>query len=187
MPRNLKEMPGLYDRRKKACNKLESAEVNLIKLARKLKADNEAKIAKLEKQGKPIPEKLRSPANPDLQQQQHAAHQDGDGEVEPKALSRADQLVPRAKRPTFRQKPRWAPFGLGFLGIGKKIDTIEWARKEIAECNEGLKKGREQLDKDVNSPGTEEDYYPPLSSAFVHFEKQIAAHMAMQCLAHNRP
>lgn len=104
-----------------------------------------------------------------------------------KDIPLVDQLVPRSKRPTFTQKPKWAPFGLGWLGIGKKIDKIDWARKEIALCTEALTKGREQLKEDVNSVGAEQDYYPPLSSAFVHFNKQMAAHMAMQCLAHNRP
>lgn len=54
-------------------------------------------------------------------------------------------------------------------------------------CTEALERGREQLRNDVVSSGAEKDYYPPLSSAFVHFNKQIAAHMAFQCLAHNRP
>jgi hypothetical protein len=112
----------------------------------------------------------------------------GDTKVESdKSLPLVDQLVPRNKRPTFTQKPKWAPFGLGWLGIGTKIDKIDWARKEIALCTEALEKGRQQLQNDVNSEGAEQDYYPPLSSAFVHFHKQIAAHMAYQCLAHNRP
>jgi hypothetical protein len=112
----------------------------------------------------------------------------GDTKIEiDKSQPLVDQLVPRAKRPTFTQKPKWAPFGLGWLGIGTKIDTIDWARKEIATCSAALERGRETLQNDVNSEGSEQDYYPPLSSAFVHFNSQMAAHMAFQCLAHNRP
>lgn len=187
--RNLKEMPDLYDRRLTACRKLEAAQVDLIKAARQIKADREAKIAKFEDQGKPVPEDLkREPiANPDLQQRS-VNEQDEEGRpFSAPTLSLADRLVPRSKRPFFRVKPKWAPFGLGFLGIGTKKDTIDWARKEIAECNAGLAKGRHQLDVDTTNDGADQDYYPPLSSAFVHFEKQMAAHMAMQCLAHNRP
>lgn len=142
---------------------LESAEVKLIKLAAKEKVEREKKASS----GK-------GPA------------ENGAVEVD-KSLPLVDQLVPRAKRPTFRQKPKWAPFGLGWLGIGTKLDKVEWARKEIAMCTEALERGREQLRNDVISSGADQDYYPPLSSAFVHFNKQIAAHMAFQCLAHNRP
>lgn len=168
--RNLKEMPEYYDRREKACKMLESAEVKLIKLARQEKVDKEKKAAKAQKK--------------------KGGQENGNAELADdadKSLPLVDQLVPRSKRPTFRQKPKWAPFGLGWLGIGTKIDKIEWARKEIGLCTEALERGREQLRNDVISSGAEQDYYPPLSSAFVHFNKQIAAHMAFQCLAHNRP
>ena len=42
--RNLKELPDIYDRRLKACNKLEGAENKLLKIAakRRLKAQKEA-------------------------------------------------------------------------------------------------------------------------------------------------
>lgn len=168
--RNLKEMPDYHERREKACKMLESAEVKLIKLARQGKVDKEKKAAKAQKK--------------------QGGQENGDvvtTEEVDKSLPLVDQLVPRSKRPTFRQKPKWAPFGLGWLGIGTKIDKIEWARKEIAMCTEALERGREQLRNDVISAGADKDYYPPLSSAFVHFNKQIAAHMAFQCLAHNRP
>jgi hypothetical protein len=148
-------MPGYYERRIKACQMLEKAQVTLIKLAQKGKQEREKK---------------------------------GDDKMEiDNDIPLVDQLVPRAKRPTFTQKPKWAPFGLGWLGIGQKIDKIDWARKEIALCTQALESGREQLQSDVNSVGAEKDYYPPLSSAFVHFNHQIAAHMAFQCLPHNRP
>jgi hypothetical protein len=153
--RNLREMPGYYERRIKACQMLEKAQVTLIKLAQKGKQEREKK---------------------------------GDDKMEiDNDIPLVDQLVPRSKRPTFTQKPKWAPFGLGWLGIGQKIDKIDWARKEIALCTQALESGREQLQSDVNSVGAEKDYYPPLSSAFVHFNHQIAAHMAFQCLPHNRP
>ncbi|ORX39718.1 hypothetical protein BD324DRAFT_597224 [Kockovaella imperatae] len=172
--RNLKDMPDLWDRRTKAAQKLESAEVSLIKAARKRRAQNQAKIVKLQAKGKPIPDSLTGPANPDLIDK-----------VE--QLSLADQLVPRSQRPTMRLKPKWAPFGLGFLGIGEKVDTIEWARKEILEVEPALQKCREKLQDDIRKEGSEGDFFPPRSSAFIRFNQQIAAHMATEALSHNMP
>lgn len=107
--------------------------------------------------------------------------------LSPEDLGRADQLVPRDKRPTMRLKPDWAPFGLGFLGIGKKVDTIDWARSEIGETAAALATGRARLRDDIHSVGTEDDFYPPLNSAFIYFNQQIAAHMAEQILLHHKP
>ncbi|RXK37761.1 hypothetical protein M231_05010 [Tremella mesenterica] len=160
LARNLQDMPDLWSRRLAACKKLESAQVDLIKIARKHRSDTQRAIAKLEAKGKPIPDTL---------------------------TALVDQLVPRSKRPTIRLKPKWAPFGLGFLGIGQKLDTVEWARKEIADCTAGLAEGREHLKADILSPGAEEDKFAPLNSAFIHFNRQIAAHMAMQCQTHHKP
>ncbi|RSH91201.1 hypothetical protein EHS25_009500 [Saitozyma podzolica] len=189
--RNLKEMPDLYNRRDVATKKLESAQVKLIKMAQQHRDNTREKITKLEKKGKPVPEDLRGPVNPDLLRPVGTPGTAERGDVafpmDNATLSRADQLVPRGQRPMTRLKPSWAPFGLGFLGIGEKVDTIDWARKEIAECSEGLEKSREQLRQDVESPGTKEDNYPPLNSAFIHFNQQIAAHMAVQCLPHHQP
>lgn len=199
-------MPDIHDRRNYALQKLESAQVSLIKYALKYKHSREKKTEKLEKKSKPIPEALSGPVNPQMISNNHNTTQttssvngsvdlsnieSGHGAQQvftsPSDLGQADQLVPRSKRPTHRIKPKWAPFGLGFLRIGQKVDTIEWARKEIAYCTAELARSREQLQKDIESPGTEHDKYPPLNSAFIHFNQQIAAHMAVQCLAHNQP
>ncbi|KAL7422246.1 phosphate metabolism protein 7 [Cryptotrichosporon argae] len=185
--RDLKEMPDLYNRRMKACAKLESAQTNLAKLARQRKIDVAKKIEQLERKGKPVPDDLRGVANPDLLKTDEPVEAAPRTGAEPTQLSLADQLVPRKKRPTTRLKPNWAPFGLGFLGIGEKVDTIDWAQKEIAYCNRQLEEKRGLLEQDINHPGIGEENFPPLSSAFIHFNQQIAAHMAQQCLAHNQP
>ncbi|WWC85304.1 uncharacterized protein L201_000166 [Kwoniella dendrophila CBS 6074] len=201
--RNLMEMPDLHDRRVFATNKLESAQVDLIKFARKWKIQREGKVEKLEHKKKPVPNTLTGPNNPQLltgneghptngpERIIHPDPESGDDREPPfpsiDELGKADQLVPRNKRPTYRIKPKWAPFGLGFLGIGQKVDAIDWARKEIVHCTIELEKSRKQLDKDIESPGTDADHYPPLNSAFIHFNQQIAAHMAAQCLTHNQP
>lgn len=182
MGRDLKEMPKLWERRAKAAQALESAQVKLIRLARQQKVSTDEKIANLSKKNKPIPEELTGPVNPQLLQDA-----EGDAENRDKALSLADQLVPRSKRPTRRVKPAWSPIPLGFLGIGRKIDVIEWAQKEIQEVEPQLEASREQLRKDTTVEGIGKEVYRPLNSAFIHFNQQIAAHMAAQCLAHNQP
>ena len=173
-------MPGLWERRATAAQALEAAQVKLIRFAQQHRMEVEKKVAKLQKKNKSIPKSLTGPVNPQL-------YEEGGEGGEGKILNLADQLVPRAKRPTRRLKPSWAPFGLGLLGIGQKVDTIEWARNEIAECEPKLAASRAQLVKDINTPGVGEEEYPPLNSAFIHFNQQIAAHMAAQCVAHDRP
>lgn len=79
-----------------------------------------------------------------------------------------DQLVPRKQRPTHK---------LGFLGlIGKKVDTLEWAKEEYA-----------QTDKELNDLRSNLDAYKPNGSVFIQFNNQIAAHMFQQCLQHHLP
>ena len=111
--------------------------------------------------------------------------------------------MPRNKRPTHRLPPfGWLPFSLPL--IGKKVDSIEWARQELAETNAALRTARRTLARDVasssNLPAPDTNHpdamktdpglsqtYPPLNSAFVLFREQIAAHMAAQVLTHHMP
>lgn len=177
--RNLKELPDIYDRRLAACGKLESAETALMKTAAKLRL---GAIKKAEKSGK----KGRT-ANDDIEN----------------VRSEDYSIVPKEERPT--HKLGSIPF------FGQKVDTIEWAREEIRVCTELLEKGRAIIERDGQgvrkenrgSEETEEDFetpdankdntkdvnksYPPLNSAFVTFNRQIAAHLAMQVLAHHEP
>lgn len=110
------------------------------------------------------------------------------------ALPLADQLVPASQRPTHKLTKGPLPFALPFMG--EKVDTIEWCRREIAECNSELENGRGLLRQEIavakNTPegqarSWKEMRYPPLSSAFILFHQQIAAHMAAQTLTHNQP
>ncbi|KAI0350828.1 DUF221-domain-containing protein [Trametes cingulata] len=198
--RDLKEMPDLYERRQKAAKKLESAETNLMNTAVKLhnkKLKAEAKAAK--KSG-----------NTDRRTSTDTANNDGRPLTDPSVIdaeqgdiSLAEKLVPKNKRPTHRLPPfSWLPFSLPL--VGKKVDSIEWARQELAETNEALREARRRLARDVATtsslpepgtnhpdalkpdPGTSQTY-PPLNSAFILFNKQIAAHMAAQVLTHHMP
>jgi hypothetical protein len=109
-------------------------------------------------------------------------------------------VVPKDQRPTHR---------LGMIPfIGEKVDSIEWARQEINVCTQLLEDGRAVIENDgkgvqdnssneggdevaegdvVKKGDGESKSYPPLNSAFVTFNRQIAAHMASQILAHHEP
>ena len=191
--RDLKDMPDVYDRRQAAAMKLESAETTLINTAVKLHKKRVKKEAKKGDKRASLdtsrPLTSNSPTT-------------GDAERD---VSLAEKLVPRNKRPTHRLPiASWMPFALPL--IGKKVDSIDWAREELAETNEALREARRTLARDVaassaaevqspftsHSKGPKPDThltqtYPPLQSAFVLFNQQIAAHMAAQVLTHHMP
>lgn len=178
--RNLKELPDVHDRRSNAENKLESAETSLLKTAAKI---YQADLKKLKKSDKSSPDDLEA---------SRSAH---------------NVIVPTDQRPTHK---------LGFLGLlGEKVDSIDWARKEIRECNEILAQARavilkdeantkrdptkgqaeaidedeREIEDDASQKGKNIDLnnYPVLSSAFITFNKQIAAHLAYKTLTHHEP
>ncbi|KIJ36932.1 hypothetical protein M422DRAFT_211854 [Sphaerobolus stellatus SS14] len=213
--RDLKDLPGVYDRRLSACNKLESAENALLKTALKIHKKNPGIVEK------------QSP------------------DVESGSIGEADRIVPKNKRPSHRLPAGSMPFSLPL--IGQKVDTIEWCKKQILECNQILaaerkilyseirasKKKKERLHLPAKlqalpgqiqshlphsrSRGFEEDpeavnhngiddasleehndelgppeeeasaKYPPLNSAFILFKSQIGAHVAAQILTHDQP
>ncbi|KAJ6595663.1 hypothetical protein DFH09DRAFT_1135267 [Mycena vulgaris] len=173
--RNLRTLPGVYDRRLAACEKLEAAETSL--LSRAAKQHFKARKSRKSAEG-------------------------GEG---------APEIV-HADRPTHR---------LGFLGLlGQKVDSIDWARKEIVACNKLLAQGRRAMAREISDPSqppveeaadgfapyegddtdveaqvevgskggkTANQGYPVVSSAFITFNRQIAAHMAENILLHHEP
>ena len=174
-------MPTLYKDRLKACNKLESAETSLLKTAAKIQAKKEKKAGK----------DVDAPANTQTEDSINAGHD----------FSLADKLVPRDERPTHRLPLGFLPFGLPF--ISKKVDSINWAKEEIERTNKELNDMQRVLAKEVNSmtrssrlfnmslrdmaKELDKQTYPPLNSAFILFNNQMAAHMAAQILTHHEP
>lgn len=170
--RDLKDLPSIYDRRLAACGKLESAETSLLSTAAKLR-------------------------------RQELKKANGAGDASPSAdternLALAERLVPRDKRPSHRLPAGFMPFSLPF--IGETVDTIDWCRQEIAAATDLLTKGRQTLAEqglsqsdDVNGDGKADksdhakQTYPPLNSAFITFNQQIAAHLAVNALTHHEP
>lgn len=60
--------------------------------------------------------------------------------------------------------------------VGKKVDTIDHCRKELARLNV-------EIEEDQRNP----DRFPLMNSAFVQFNHQVAAHMACQAVSHHTP
>ncbi|KAH9962925.1 DUF221-domain-containing protein [Russula dissimulans] len=122
--RDLKDIPDLYDRRLQACSALESAGTSLLNMA-------VSRNKKEKKAGKASSKDQSTPGDPE------AAH---------KAL--IEELVPKKDWPSHRLPPfSWFPFSIPL--IGKKVDTIDWAREQVHELNTQLKERREILAQDI--------------------------------------
>ena len=81
--------------------------------------------------------------------------------------------VPDRKRPTMRIGP--IPV-LSSLCFGRKVDTITHCKESISQLNTELERAK-------SAP----ENYAVTNSAFIQFNKPIAAHMAVQCVAASLP
>ena len=195
---HLGDLPEVYDRHVKAVNKLESAENSLLKTAAKLHARN------VKKEAQPTTGFGTTSPAPDVSTTEAAGRPIRTlSHVDPEShITLVEKLVPQKMRPTHRLPLRFMPFALPF--VGKKIDSINEARDEIVITNELLHKARtlvqsESSGKALPSPPSDADStvsnndatlsreYPPLNSAFITFNKQIAAHLAKTALNHRQP
>ncbi|ORY87096.1 hypothetical protein BCR37DRAFT_376481 [Protomyces lactucae-debilis] len=59
--------------------------------------------------------------------------------------------------------------------IGKKVDTIDWCKAELARLNPEI------LEKQANP-----NDFEPMNSAFIQFHRQISAHMAVQSVSYHK-
>jgi hypothetical protein len=84
-----------------------------------------------------------------------------------------DKYIPVQKRPTMRIGS--IPL-LSSLFLGKKVDTINYCKETISQLNTEIERAK------VNP-----DNYALLNSAFIRFNKQIAAHMALQSVVCSIP
>ena len=79
-----------------------------------------------------------------------------------------------------RDTMRLPVFGLSWMPslplIGKKVDTIDYCRKEVARLNL-------EIEIDQQHP----ERFPLMNSAFIQFNHQVAAHMACQAVSHHLP
>ncbi|KAJ4421835.1 hypothetical protein N0V82_003534 [Gnomoniopsis sp. IMI 355080] len=80
---------------------------------------------------------------------------------------------PHHRLPLLEFTPGWLP-GLPF--IHKKVDTIYWCRQELARLNVEIEEDQKNTDR-----------FPLMTSAFIQFHNQSAAHMACQSVIHHVP
>lgn len=80
---------------------------------------------------------------------------------------------PTHRIPFFEWTPGWLP-GIPF--IHTKVDTIYYCRQELARLNL-------EIEEDQKHP----ERFPIMTSAFIQFNNQAAAHMACQCTIHHVP
>ncbi|KAL4958518.1 hypothetical protein BDW69DRAFT_418 [Aspergillus filifer] len=87
-----------------------------------------------------------------------------------------EKYVKRKDRDTMRLPI----FGISWMPsiwlIGKKVDTIDYCRKEVARLN---------LEIEIDQQNPEK--FPLMNSAFIQFNHQVAAHMACQAVSHHVP
>ncbi|KAL2872564.1 putative DUF221 domain protein [Aspergillus lucknowensis] len=83
-------------------------------------------------------------------------------------------------RPRDRETMRLPIFGISWMPslwlVGKKVDTIDYCRKEVARLNL-------EIEVDQQHP----ERFPLMNSAFIQFNHQVAAHMACQAVSHHVP
>ncbi|KAL1875686.1 hypothetical protein Plec18167_005623 [Paecilomyces lecythidis] len=79
-----------------------------------------------------------------------------------------------------RDTMRLPIFGLSWMPslplMGKKVDTINYCRKEVARLNLEIEMDQQEPEK-----------FPLMNSAFIQFNHQVAAHMACQAVSHHIP
>ncbi|ROW05855.1 hypothetical protein VMCG_05298 [Cytospora schulzeri] len=102
---------------------------------------------------------------------QEEDYQEREGPEWAKWLKEKDR--PHHRLPHFEFTPGWLP-GLPF--IHTKVDTIYWCRKELARLNL-------EIEEDQNHS----ERFPIMTSAFIQFHNQVAAHMACQSTIHHVP
>jgi phage terminase Nu1 subunit (DNA packaging protein) len=83
------------------------------------------------------------------------------------------KYISEKERPTMKIGP--IPL-LSSLCLGKKVDTITYCTETISQLNT-------EIEREKTTP----DNYKVMNSAFIQFNKQIAAHMAVQSVAASVP
>ncbi|KAK9422690.1 putative CSC1/OSCA1-like 7TM region domain-containing protein [Seiridium unicorne] len=105
-----------------------------------------------------------------------AYNEDYDEQGETKA--EWEKWLKEKDRPTHRlARFEWTPdFLPGLPYLNEKVDTIYWCRKELARFNL-------EIEEDQKHP----ERFPLMTSAFIQFNHQVAAHMACQSVIHHIP
>ncbi|KAI5291610.1 hypothetical protein KEM54_002887 [Ascosphaera aggregata] len=156
---NTKELDELVGERQAAAMKLEEAETSLIVKA------NAARLKALKLKSKSDATRSSTIVPSDRVKEGNEEDPSSSGE----SGSVAAQWIKPSERPSHR---------LGWLCLGKKVDTIDWARKELARLTPEIEKlqAKHRAGK-----------VPLISAVFVEFHTQTDAQSAYQVVAHNQP
>jgi hypothetical protein len=203
--RDLKELPDIYDRRLAACAKLESAETALLGTATKLRlkavtaaAKNGTDIEASNQESIQVPESERP------------THKLGFlGLIGEKVdsinwareeITTCTKLLEegRGKLQDGEEGPSLDPSNTDDLAISAVDEdgnprlsrNSKSVKKTVTDIAQGTASGAAkmaQVLKEKIVGGGKGGEYPPVSSAFITFERQIAAHLAVQVLAHHEP
>ncbi|KDQ59601.1 hypothetical protein JAAARDRAFT_153575 [Jaapia argillacea MUCL 33604] len=157
--RDSKSLNKSFEKRQKACLKLESAESALLRKATKAWNTREKSHRKQVKKGRKVK---------DVEKVQDLSLFSENLPTPTPSREFLDDLVPATERPRHR---------LGFLGLfGKKVDTIDWCKIEIAKLNKEIDEGRNELSESKS-----------LGSAFIECNLQLGAHVLAQCVSYHEP
>ncbi|KAJ7485366.1 hypothetical protein FB451DRAFT_1229446 [Mycena latifolia] len=182
--RNLRTLPDIYDRRLAACAKLESAETSLLSGAAKrhLKAGNT-----------PAKDEEGRGGVPEVPREERPTHKLGflglfGEKVDSIEWARGEivacnKLLKEGRRAMVKEMsdPSQTPAEEDEDGFATHEGDDEDAEAVVERAKEGKKGG----EKGKKGPG--EETYPAVSSAFITFNRQIAAHMAENILLHHEP
>ncbi|KAL5344589.1 hypothetical protein ACLOAV_010573 [Pseudogymnoascus australis] len=100
----------------------------------------------------------------------HNYKEDGAGALWNKYIEKTDRSTHRIPRFGISCLPYICPW------LNKKVDTIYWCREELARLNVEIEYDQEHSNN-----------LPRANSAFIQFNKQVAAHMAAQAVSHHTP
>jgi len=131
-----------------------------------------------------------TPGTKEPEKKQHGSGKEGDeieGQEYPLAYNEefegedlGEPLWKKYIKEKDRETMRLPLFGLSWMPslpfIGKKVDTIDYCRKEVARLNL-------EIEIDQQHP----ERFPLMNSAFIQFNHQVAAHMACQAVSHHIP
>ncbi|KAK0717541.1 hypothetical protein B0T26DRAFT_299036 [Lasiosphaeria miniovina] len=206
IPRNTSRLRGLVDDRKSTADRLQKAEVQLIRMA------NAARNKHLKKHPEALPPHLpgsnasgsKTPGSRiSTQDSSHGDEEKGKADSAVRFAERQLSALDAISLETQADPEYTHPYGLEpslpdvrgsvaslwipaearphhrpIANFGRRVDTIRWSRARLKALNRDIWKLRR---KHRGGDGA------PLDAAFIEFESQASAQVAFQTLAHHQP
>ncbi|KXX73846.1 Uncharacterized protein RSN1 [Madurella mycetomatis] len=198
IPKDLSALRALVEDREETADRLEQAEIRLIRLANAARRKHLKKHAVSPSTVAPTPPAAAPPAE--------SSHEDAEKGHAGNAVQLAERQLPGSDSPTLEEPtdPEYThPYGLDpalpdvrgsvaalwipaesrpyhrpLRNFGRRVDTIRWTRARLKVLNREIWKLRR---KHRGGDGS------PLNAAFIEFDSQASAQAAFQILAHHQP